>query len=65
LDAFAAKRNISTMVTSFNGGYIGYVTPLNRYDVKHDETQLMNWYAPGTGECMEASMEKLVELLKN
>lgn len=65
LDSFAAKRSITTMVTSFNGGYIGYVTPRNRYDINHYETQLMNWYAPGTGEYMEVSMEKLIEVLEN
>lgn len=65
LDSFTAKRNISAMVTSFNGGYIGYVTPLDRYDINHYETQLMNWYAPGTGEYIEVSMEKLIEVLEN
>jgi neutral ceramidase len=63
LDAFSANHGLQTMVTSFNGGYIGYVTPVSRYDVHHYETQLMNWYSPGTGEYMEECMEKLVDIL--
>lgn len=62
LDAFASKRGLQIMVTSFNGGYIGYVTPGKYYDRKYFETQLMNWYAPGTGEYMEECMEQLVEI---
>jgi neutral ceramidase len=64
LDSLASKTGLQTIVTSFNGGYIGYVTPENRYDVDHYETQLMNWYAPGTGEYMEECMEKLIEMVK-
>lgn len=37
------------MITSFNGGYTGYITPDEYYDVDHYETRLMNWYGPGNG----------------
>lgn len=50
LDSVASSLKVDAIVTSFNGGYIGYVTPSHRYDIDHYETQLMNWYAPGTGE---------------
>nr|HPM32449.1 neutral/alkaline non-lysosomal ceramidase N-terminal domain-containing protein [Chryseolinea sp.] len=49
LDTLAEQHHLQAMVTSFNGGYIGYVTPLKYYDVDHYETRLMNWYGPGTG----------------
>jgi neutral ceramidase len=65
LDSVSSELGMQSMVTSFNGGYIGYVTPLNRYDVNHYETQLMNWYAPGTGEHMEESMIKLMTAISN
>jgi len=65
VDSFASTRDLTSMVTSFNGGYIGYITPINRYDVDHYETQLMNWYAPGSGEYIALSMEKLIEVLEN
>ena len=61
IDSIAVLKGLQPIVTSFNGGYIGYITPQKRYDVRHYETQLMNWYAPGTGEYMENCIEKLVQ----
>ena len=60
IDSVASRMELQAMVTSFNGGYIGYVTPERYYDVDHFETQLMNWYAPGTGEYVRDCLEKLV-----
>jgi neutral ceramidase len=60
LDSLAKIENKKLVVTSFNGGYIGYVTPGNRYDVDHYETQLMNWYAPGTGEFIRNSLQQMI-----
>lgn len=61
LDSLAAAKGLKVMITSFNGGYIGYVTPEKYYDVNHYETQLMNWYGPGTGEYLMECMEMLIE----
>ena len=58
LDSLAASRNVLSMVTSFNGGYIGYLTPQEYYDIDHYETQLMNWYGPGNGEYVKEVLEK-------
>jgi hypothetical protein len=60
LDSLAARHGMTAMVTSFNGGYIGYVTPGKYYDVDHYETRLMNWYGPGNGEYVEKCMERLM-----
>jgi len=65
LDSTAASLNLKSIVTSFNGGYIGYVTPGKYYDVHHYETQLMNWYAPGTGEYLRDCLEKLMIALSD
>jgi hypothetical protein len=61
LDAYVAGKGFQNIVTSFNGGYVGYLTPRNRYDVDHYETKLMNWYAPGTGEEVEGSLKYLID----
>ncbi|HTF19443.1 MAG TPA: neutral/alkaline non-lysosomal ceramidase N-terminal domain-containing protein [Chryseolinea sp.] len=61
LDSAAQVNGMQLMVSSFNGGYIGYVTPREYYDVDHYETQLMNWYGPGTGEYLMACMEMLID----
>jgi hypothetical protein len=60
LDAIAEKHNLQTMVTSFNGGYIGYVTPIQYYNIDYHETRLMNWYGPGTGEYMTECLDKMI-----
>jgi len=60
IDSFAERHGLHAMVTSFNGGYIGYVTPGKYYDEDHYETQLMNWYGPGNGEYIEQCMEQLM-----
>ena len=60
LDSLAATVGLFPIVTSFNGGYIGYLTPEKYYDIDHYETQLMNWYGPGNGEYVKKSLEKLL-----
>ncbi|MEO7991737.1 MAG: neutral/alkaline non-lysosomal ceramidase N-terminal domain-containing protein [Chryseolinea sp.] len=60
LDLTAEQHHLQMMVTSFNGGYIGYVTPIQYYDVDHYETRLMNWYGPGMGEYMVESLDKMI-----
>jgi len=61
LDSLAAKKNVFPIVTSFNGGYLGYLTPAKYYDVDHYETQLMNWYGAGNGEYVRDVLEKLLQ----
>ncbi|WP_019989473.1 neutral/alkaline non-lysosomal ceramidase N-terminal domain-containing protein [Rudanella lutea] len=44
-----AGRGLNLMVTSFNGGYIGYVTPDAYYHETRYETRDMNWFGPQMG----------------
>ncbi len=60
LDSLAATTQVFPIVTSFNGGYIGYLTPEKYYDIDHYETQLMSWYGPGAGEFVKESLETLL-----
>jgi neutral ceramidase len=60
LDTLAASRKTRLLVTSFNGGYVGYVTPAKYFEIDHYETQLMNWYPPGSGEYMSACMKDIL-----
>jgi neutral ceramidase len=60
LDSLGSGYQVMPMVTSFNGGYIGYLAPLKYEDVNHYETRLMNWYGPGKGEYVEQALEKLI-----
>ncbi|WP_170252509.1 neutral/alkaline non-lysosomal ceramidase N-terminal domain-containing protein [Adhaeribacter aerolatus] len=47
------------VVTSFNGGYIGYITPDKYYNLKKYETRDMNFFGPGNG----AYLSEMVRLL--
>lgn len=63
LDSLGQQLGKNVMVTSFNGGYIGYLTPEAYYDVNHYETQLMNWYPPGTGEYITTCLTRLLSVV--
>src|SRR5690606_31150123 len=49
LDAYAKNKGFDLIVTSFNGGYIGYVTHDKYYNRDLYETVIMNWYGPYNG----------------
>lgn len=56
----AAQRNVNLMVTSFDGGYIGYVTPDRYYERKTYETRDMNWFGPQNGAYFKEMMAGLL-----
>jgi hypothetical protein len=58
----ARKKGVHVMATSFNGGYMGYITPDSYYDQDHYETRLMNWYGPGNGTYFLKCMEKIIDV---
>lgn len=49
LEKEAKKLNLKLVITSFNGSYIGYVTPDRYCDIQHHESIDMNWSGTGTG----------------
>jgi hypothetical protein len=65
VDTEAAKNNCTTIITSFNGHYIGYITEDKYYDSEHYETRLMNWYGPGNGAYISECLEKMAVSLSN
>lgn len=46
----ANNKGIELYITSFSGGYVGYITPDRYYDYRKSETRSMNWFGPGNGE---------------
>jgi neutral ceramidase len=54
------QLTLPLIITSFNGGYIGYITPDKYYDYKHYETRVMNWFGPGNGEYFSEVLLKLL-----
>ncbi len=43
------KQGINLVITSFNGGYVGYITPDAYYEKDAYETRIMNWFGPQNG----------------
>jgi hypothetical protein len=61
LRQYAASKGKTLVVTSFNGGYCGYITPDNRYDMPGYETRIMNWFGPGNAAYFDEITRKLVD----
>lgn len=62
-ERLARQRGLRLVITSFNGGYIGYVTPDQNYDRPSYETRDMNWFGPGNAAYLGEFMQKLIALL--
>jgi neutral ceramidase len=61
LHPLAAKKGLHLMVTSFDGGYIGYITPDRYYNRQAYEIRDMNWFGPYNGAYFEEMMSGLLE----
>jgi neutral ceramidase len=45
----ARQKKLNLIVTSFDGGYVGYITPDKYYHLARYETRDMNWFGPNNG----------------
>ena len=59
-DSAAEKIGKDLIITSFNGGYVGYITPDQYYDEHKMETQEMNWFGPYNGRYFGEVIDGLV-----
>ena len=63
LRPLADQKNVNLMITSFDGGYIGYITPDRYYDRKTYETFDMNWFGPYNGTYFKEMITGLLNKL--
>jgi neutral ceramidase len=61
LENYAHSKNLNLIVTSFNGGYVGYITKDVHYNLNKYETRVMNWFGPGNGAYFSEIMKKLID----
>lgn len=61
LTAYAAKKGLHLMVTSFNGGYIGYITNDKFFDRDLYETTTMSWFGPYNGAYFQEVIKDLID----
>lgn len=57
------NKNYHFIVTSFNGGYIGYITKDCWYDLMEYETFIMNWFGPNNGQYFIHIIKNLVNII--
>ncbi|MEP1085064.1 neutral/alkaline non-lysosomal ceramidase N-terminal domain-containing protein [Algoriphagus sp.] len=60
-EQLAQSKGLNLIVTTFNGGYIGYITPDELYDENFHEVREMNWYGPGNGKYFDNLILKIIE----
>tara|TARA_B100000446_G_scaffold71717_1_gene67935 strand:+ start:209 stop:1534 length:1326 start_codon:yes stop_codon:yes gene_type:complete len=63
IDEKANALNLNVLVTSFNGGYIGYITKDEWYNLKEYETFVMNWFGPYNGAYFVNLIQRLLEVI--
>jgi len=56
----AQFKKLNLMVTSFNGGYVGYITHDRHYDLDAYETRVMNWYGPQNGIYFQEIIQEIL-----
>jgi hypothetical protein len=61
LTAYAKSKNLNLVVTSFNGGYIGYVTDDKHFYKDTYETITMSWYGPQNGTYLSEVIKDLID----
>ena len=57
------QPDLNLVITSFNGGYIGYITKDCWYDVLEYETYIMNWFGPNNGQYFVNIIRNLVNII--
>jgi neutral ceramidase len=63
LDAYAKTKGLNLMVTSFNGGYIGYITHDKYFNRDLYETKTMSWYGPYNGAYLQEVIKDIIDKL--
>lgn len=63
LDNYATSKGKHLMITSFNGGYTGYITNDKHYNKEAYETRIMNWFGPGNGAYFSEIVKKMIDIL--
>lgn len=57
------ERNLRLIITTFNGNYLGYVTPDEYYALKKYETRDMNWFGPYNGAYFTELIQGILEVI--
>ena len=59
----ARELGLNLIITSFNGGYIGYVIRDQWYDLNKYEARAMSWYGPHNGSYLSEVVSRILKAL--
>jgi len=59
-EKLADQHGLKLIVTVFNGGYVGYITPDELYDEHYHEVRETNWYGPGNGKYFDQLIRGII-----
>ena len=59
------RKGFRAMVTSFNGGYTGYIIPCKYYHLNAYESRLMNWFGPAYNPYVNYLIGEMMERLSS
>jgi len=62
-EAISRQKGVNLLITKFNGGYVGYITPDVYYSLPAYETLHMNWYGPYKAAYFEEVMQELIRMI--
>jgi len=57
----AKEKGLGLIITTFNGGYIGYITPDEYYNRHYHEVRDMNWFGPYNGAYFDEIIMRIIE----
>lgn len=61
----AAAKQLSAMVTSFNGAYTGYIIPCKYHHLEGYEPRLMNWFGPSYNSMINDLLGDMLEKISD
>ncbi len=61
IEPLCKEKNIALVITSFNGGYIGYINVDKYYDADKAEVRDMNWFGPYNQAYFTEIMQRIVK----
>ncbi|WP_304234700.1 hypothetical protein [Jiulongibacter sediminis] len=61
LDEYAAEKGLELIITSFNGGYTGYITADEHFEKEAYETTTMNWFGPYNGAYFSEVVRDIID----
>jgi hypothetical protein len=61
----AKEKGLHLIITTFNGGYIGYITPDEYYNHRYHEVRDMNWFGPYNGAYFDEIITQIIDQAHN